>query len=249
VELPEAFVPAGGHVGEVERRRAAASQATADEAQAAPVVEVAVPQLPLPVREAAREQPVPEIGLRRDAERPFQVEARTGAAPGAEELVQLRRVDDAGEESVAVLQSDRHAVHRVAVDVVRRAVERVHDPAVGGRSRLDAPLLPEDPVVGPGGADPLDHAPFDREVELRHEVAPALVADLLPADGPETRMEPRPGLTREVEGEVEESVHGSPSRAPRPPAAPPLPRVPGVPAGGRDPSHSRVENGRVERLE
>jgi hypothetical protein len=100
-----------------------------------------------------------------------------GAAPlrGGEQLVLGRVVDDAVRHGAAVLDADRDAVLRKAVDEIRGAVQRVDDPAEF--VRVDgAGLLGEDRVVGVRLVDDVDDRGLGGLVDLGDEVVGALRA-------------------------------------------------------------------------
>ena len=102
------------------------------------------------VREARRQQGAIEGRLRRDADR---LAVSLGAAPGDRrvELVEQRvvhRRDDVG--SVLALEADGDAEARVAVGVVRGAVERVDDPAPRRTRRGPVRCLPRRGSRRPG---------------------------------------------------------------------------------------------------
>jgi hypothetical protein len=104
------------------------------------------------VRKAGREEAAPELGLARDREPP-RAEPGPGAPDGLETFVEQRVVDDGDDAQVAALDPDRHAEAGKAVGEVRRAVERVDDPAeLGARRGADAAFLGEDGVARKGVA-------------------------------------------------------------------------------------------------
>ena len=82
-------------------------------------------------RDAGGEERLLDPPPARDAQ-PAAVEKGAGAAFGGVQLVVNGRVDDARERLAVALQRDRDGEVRNAVQEVRRAVERIDDPAVGG---------------------------------------------------------------------------------------------------------------------
>src|SRR5207253_988384 len=99
------------------------------------------------VGEAGDEQAQVERRRRRHRETRV-VERRAGAALADEELVAARIVDDAELDDAVALETDADGVDGQAVRVVRRAVERIDDPAPAGAARASAAFLGEDAVVG-----------------------------------------------------------------------------------------------------
>src|SRR5205085_6020843 len=121
-----------------------------------------------------------------------------------EEFVSQGIVDDADDYAALVFERDGDAEGRVAVRVVRRAVERVNYPLVLALLTLDcdyvARLLAQYRVARVVASDALDDEALGGEVCLRDEVYVALVRDLNRA--PELLCEHAPGVARGLDGEV-----------------------------------------------
>src|SRR5258708_19316861 len=134
-----------------------------------------------------------------------------GAAPmrSREQLVPRRVVDHAVRELAAVLDSDRNAILRKAVDEIGGAVERIDDPPVFLLPRLNQPrLCGENAVVGIGFLHHLDDRRLGRAVDLGDEIVGALRLDLQAAAVERGAIDDRAGAARGAHGDVEHRVHG-----------------------------------------
>ena len=88
-------------------------------------------------------------------------------------------MDRARDERVAALVRDRNAIERVAMSVIRRAVQRVDDPAFVARARPRATFFAEDRALWELRAESIDDQPFARAIGRGHEVAAdAFLADV-----------------------------------------------------------------------
>ena len=105
------------------------------------------------------------------------VELRALAAARREDLLAQRVVDDAVLELALARDADRHRELREAVQVVRRAVERIDDPLVLVVAARAA-FLGEDRVLGVVVADDLDDRGLGGLVDLRDELVAAFLDDL-----------------------------------------------------------------------
>jgi len=85
-------------------------------------------------------------------------------APGA------RIADDADRGPFFDLDADRHGERRVAVDVVRGAVEGIDHPANAARAPAQRAFLSQQGVVGAQSGQPVDDQPLRRFVDLAHDV-------------------------------------------------------------------------------
>src|SRR5258708_8742252 len=134
-----------------------------------------------------------------------------GAAPmrSREQLVPRRVVDHAVRELAAVLDSDRNAILRKAVDEIGGAVERIDDPPVFLLSRVNQTrLFGENAVVGIGFLHHLDDRRLGRAVDLGDEIVGALRLDLQAAAVERGAIDDRAGAARGAHGDVEHRVHG-----------------------------------------
>ena len=192
--LPEAVEPARRQVAEVERRGAEPPHRPRLGHEGAEQPDHLVDRLVHVVGEPGAEHRVDQRRGRGDAQRGA-VEPGPGAPLGREELLAQRVVDRRHDRRAVDLEGQRRAEDRQAVRVVDRAVERVEHPAVPRTRRRAGPvgqLFRKDRV---GRKPLLDHAPepaLDFEVDLRHQVDDAFLAD--PHVGPEVRALHRPGV-------------------------------------------------------
>src|SRR5712691_10097888 len=126
-ELPEAIEAAGGHVYEIERRGARASDTAGGSHAGGELLEVAPQKREILERKSGADERLPRLGEPRDLERPL-------ALPGAESTgapirpISRYIVHDADAQHATHQRPDRHRVLRIAVQEVGRAVERIHDP-------------------------------------------------------------------------------------------------------------------------
>jgi hypothetical protein len=114
-------------------------------------------------------------------------------------------VDDPDRRDPPDLDADRDRVGRVAVDVVRRPVQGVHDPADARAPRSARALLAEDRVVGSTRDDALDDQALGLAIDLGHEVVrgPLLVDVEQPSTSGGVELG---GARRELDREVQELV-------------------------------------------
>src|SRR6266850_64071 len=119
--LPERIQPSAGDIGQVERRGAGAPYAGAalDEVSELPGVEIEPRQLL--ERKSGADQRFLQARAFRDADAAV-VEERAAAFRGGEQLVLHRVIHHAVRERAAMLERDRHAVLRKAVDEIGGAV-------------------------------------------------------------------------------------------------------------------------------
>src|SRR5579863_1815085 len=128
-----------------------------------------------------------------------------GAVLGREKLVARRIENHPSHHFVLKSQPNRNAEHRKAVSEIRRAVERIHVPAVIGIRPLAAALLADDVMSRKAAPQPLDDQCFGTTVRLGDYVGFALVMDLVRAI-PELREQPA-GLAGDFDGDAKVRLH------------------------------------------
>ena len=107
-----------------------------------------------------------------------------------------------------MLDADRDAVLREAVDEVGGAVERIDDPDVLGLAFAASGFLGEEAMVRIGVPDDADDRLLGRLVHLRHAVVGAFRRYLQPAAAIERgAVDDRAGLARGANGKVEHGMH------------------------------------------
>jgi len=94
-----------------------------------------------------------------------------GCSHCREQLFADRIEDHACQRATCVFASDADAEQWDAGKEVRRAIERVNDPAQTGRAgAIDGPLLGDDAVVRSSRADHFRHGAFGRAISFRDEI-------------------------------------------------------------------------------
>ena len=107
------------------------------------------------------------------------VEERAAATLGREKFLPCRIVDGADLRDAVDLECERRAENRHAVRVVRRAVDRIEDPAWPRRAgRRPAQFLGEDGVIGKALGDERPKHALDCKVDLGDEIDLAFLVDL-----------------------------------------------------------------------
>ncbi len=101
------------------------------------------------------------------------VARRAGADDARVESIARGVLHHARRELAVELDADRDAERGVSVDVVRRPVERVDDPADARTARVFGRLLAEDGIVGPFGEDRIDDHALGLAIDLGHHVGRA----------------------------------------------------------------------------
>ncbi len=111
-------------------------------------------------------------------------------------------------QRAALLDGDGDAVLRKAVDEVRRAVQRIDDPAAFGFLRGGAGLFRQETVVGIGLAHHVHDRFLRRPVHLRHIVVDALGLHLQRAAVERRAIDDGAGAARRAHRDVEHGMHG-----------------------------------------
>src|SRR3989442_2119907 len=126
-QLPETIEAADGHVDEIERRRACPPDAARRPHNGGELIGVASQQREILEGEPGPDEGLPRLGQPRDVEPAV-------ALPGAESArapihsISRHIVHDAGDQRSFHQHPDRNRVLRIAVQKIRRAVERIHNP-------------------------------------------------------------------------------------------------------------------------
>src|SRR3546814_4008367 len=136
------------------------------------------------IGDAGRDEGVRQVAARRDAKASLIVPG-TPALLRPEALVGERLVDEAlrhlapAAAGLRLLHSDRDGEMGDAVEKVRRAVDRIDDPARLGRIARDrAALLHQEAPLGAGVAELLHYRLLGALVGHGHDVGSPLAADL-----------------------------------------------------------------------
>src|SRR3569623_1591439 len=175
-DLPEAVEPAGGDVGEVERRRSGPADAGRLRQQRLEHAEKGDDVRLVFERKTGAEQTALEAaGLAPTDAPPFQL--RAAAAGGGEQFGAERIVDHRHFAAALVAQCDRHRKLRKAVQEIGGAVEWVDHPGILAAALFPA-LFGEDAMIGMRLADGLDDLLFGAVVDLGHEIVAAFALDL-----------------------------------------------------------------------
>jgi hypothetical protein len=98
------------------------------------------------------------------------VHRRPPTTRGREQLVAQRVVDDAEHETGVVLARDAHRPLRDSEDEIRRAVERIDDPAPAARAGREAGLLAEDRILRVRRADRTHDDLLGRAIGVGHQI-------------------------------------------------------------------------------
>ena len=93
-------------------------------------------------------------------------------------LVPRRIHDHPGNQLTSSLQRQRHVEHREAVREIRRAIQRIHVPAIFRCARLPAAFFGHDGVRGKVAAEPVHDQPLAGAVGLRHQIIGALEIEM-----------------------------------------------------------------------
>ena len=128
-QFPESVEPAAGDVAKVERRRAAPPNALAASEKPSEESQIEIGVLAPIVGEARGEQRLVQFMDNGGSDRGF-IQRRALSFDRSEALAPQRIVDQSDNDLAAELDGDRNRDLRVAVREIRRAVERVDDPAV-----------------------------------------------------------------------------------------------------------------------
>src|SRR5579862_7824470 len=202
-ELPEAVEAPAGDGREVEGGRPVAAHPVGAQREIPVVMNVRVARA-LDARETRREQARRQpLDVRNVDALPIQESAL--ASGRREKLGGDRLVDDAGNQLAVLFEPDGNGEARVAVSKIRRAVERVHVPAVPGIRLEAAALFRHDRMLRKVAAQSRDDGLFGFTVGLRDDVYFALVTDL--GRVVELRHQNTSGFERGFDGYFQVGIH------------------------------------------
>ncbi len=124
---------------------------------------------------------------------------------GCGELVGVHRVADHSCDGLAVvLRRDRDGEPRETVEIVRRAVDRIDQPANARCSRDNSAFLTDDGVVRPARVDASDDQTLGSAVHIGDHVGARRLRRDLGATARQPVHEQRRGLTGEIAGDGEQ---------------------------------------------
>ena len=175
--FPEAVHAPRGQVAQVEGGGAVAPDRPRLAHEPIEQPELAREVVPQVVGEAGDEHAAQQLGRRGDLQPPA-VQVRAPALFGGEQLVLQRVVDGAGHRRAVERQPDGGAEEGIAVGVVGRAVEGIHEPDVARARLVDDLLLGDDVVAGEPRAQRLEDRFLAGAVDLGDEVDLPFVRDL-----------------------------------------------------------------------
>jgi hypothetical protein len=174
-QLPKTTEAAGRHVREIECRRAGPADAARRSHHRGELVLVAAQHREILEREPGADERVARLG---EARHPERAVALPGAEPRCAPVREVTRdiVHDSQAQRAPHRACDRDRVLRVAVQIVRRAVERVHDPHDFARGRdVRRQLFAHDRTSGHVAREDLRDQRLRPPVGLGHEIVGAFL--------------------------------------------------------------------------